>query len=115
MPFLCNRLDKEYLERRRDVPFLEQRPSLYLKRFYVATQPIEEPEDLADVATMIDLYDGWDTTMFASDWPHHDFDHPMKVDQVPMSDEQRRKVFGENALELLKIDAQGRRLNLQGS
>ena len=47
--------------------------------------------------------------MFASDWPHHDFDHPMKVDQIPMTDEQRRKLFGENALELFKIDSAGRR------
>jgi predicted TIM-barrel fold metal-dependent hydrolase len=112
MPYLMHRLDKEYLERRREVPFLEERPSHYLKRMYVATQPIEEPEDLGDLATLIDLYDGWDTTMFASDWPHHDFDHPMKIDQIPMTDEQRRKVFGGNALALLKVDAQGRRLNL---
>ena len=45
--------------------------------------------------------------MFASDWPHHDFDHPMKVDQVPMTDEQRRKVFGENALRLLQDRRRG--------
>jgi hypothetical protein len=25
MPFVCNRLDKEYLERRREVPFLTER------------------------------------------------------------------------------------------
>src|SRR5438045_1645563 len=39
MPFVCNRLDKEYLERRREVPFLTERPSHYVKRVYVATQP----------------------------------------------------------------------------
>ena len=47
MPFLCNRLDKEYLERRREVPFLTERPSHYVKRVYVATQPIEEPRAAA--------------------------------------------------------------------
>ena len=51
--------------------------------------------------------------MFASDWPHHDFDHPMKLDQIPMTSEQRRKLFSENALALLKIDAHGRRINLK--
>ena len=107
MPFLCNRLDKEYLERRREVPFLTERPSHYVKRIYVATQPIEEPERLRDIVTLMELYDGEDTTMFASDWPHHDFDHPMKLNQVPFSEEQRRKVFGENALALFGIDRDG--------
>lgn len=109
VPFLMNRLDKEYLEKRRDVPFLTERPSHYLKRYYYATQPIEEPEDLSDLAKVIELYDGADTTIFASDWPHHDFDHPMKVAQIPLAAETRRKVFGENALRLFGIDAKGRR------
>ena len=109
MPFVCNRLDKEYLERRREVPFLTERPSHYVKRIYVATQPVEEPERLRDLVTLMELYDGDDTTIYASDWPHHDFDHPMKLNQVPFSDDQRRKVFGENALELFRIDASGRR------
>ena len=114
MPFLCNRLDKEYLERRREVPFLTERPSHYLKRFYVATQPIEEPEDLGDIVKIVELFGGQDTVMYASDWPHHDFDHPMKVGQVPWDPETRRKVFGLNALELFGIDEAGRRLALAG-
>jgi predicted TIM-barrel fold metal-dependent hydrolase len=112
VPFLMWKLDKEYLERRRDVPFLEERPSHYLKRWFFATQPIEEPENLRELATLMELYDGENNTIFASDWPHHDFDHPMKVHQVPLSNEARRKVFGENALRLFKIDAEGNRLNL---
>jgi uncharacterized protein len=112
VPFLMWKLDKEYLERRREVPFLEERPSHYLKRWFFATQPIEEPENLRELATLMELYDGENNTIFASDWPHHDFDHPMKVHQVPLSNEARRKVFGENALRLFKIDAEGNRLNL---
>ena len=112
VPFLMNRMDKEYLERRREIPILEERPSHYMKRFYYATQPVEEPENLGDLVTLMNLYDGEDRTIFASDWPHHDFDHPSKVHQIPFSNEVRRKVFGENALKLFKIDAQGRRLNL---
>jgi predicted TIM-barrel fold metal-dependent hydrolase len=33
----------------------------------------------------------------------------MKLDQVPFDEEQRRRVFGENALELFGIDRTGRR------
>jgi predicted TIM-barrel fold metal-dependent hydrolase len=112
VPFLMQKLDKEYLEKRREVPFLQDRPSRYMKQFFYATQPIEEPEDLRDVATMVSLYQGEDSTVFASDWPHHDFDHPSKVYQVPFSEEVRRKIFGENALRLFRIDAQARRTNL---
>jgi predicted TIM-barrel fold metal-dependent hydrolase len=112
VPFLMWKLDKEYLERRRDVPFLEERPSHYLKKWFFATQPIEEPENPRELATLMELYDGENNTIFASDWPHHDFDHPMKVHQIPLSNEARRKVFGENALRLFKIDAEGNRLNL---
>lgn len=108
-----NRMDKEYLEHRREVPHLEHRPSHYLKKVYVATQPIEEPEDLGDLVSLVKLYDGEDTTIFASDWPHHDFDHPMKLQQVPFSPEVKRKIFGENALRLLNIDAQGQRLDIR--
>jgi predicted TIM-barrel fold metal-dependent hydrolase len=110
MPFVMTRLDKEYVEHRRDVPFLTERPSHYLRRFYVGTQPVEEPERRRDVLTLIELFDGQDTAIFASDWPHHDFDHPRKLDQVPLGPELRRKVFGENALRLFKIDSQGRRV-----
>jgi uncharacterized protein len=110
VPFLMNRLDKEYVERRREVPFLTERPSHYLKQWYYATQPIEEPDDLRDLALIIEAFDGEDRTVFASDWPHHDFDHPMKVAQIPLSNEARRKVLGENALRLFGIDRNGRRV-----
>jgi predicted TIM-barrel fold metal-dependent hydrolase len=110
MPWLMMRMDKEYLERRREVPFLREKPSHYLKQVYVCTQPIEEPDDLADLVKVIELFEGENTTMFASDWPHHDFDHPMKFAQVPFTDQVLRKVMGENALRFLNVDNTGRRL-----
>jgi predicted TIM-barrel fold metal-dependent hydrolase len=110
VPFLMNRLDKEYVERRREVPFLKERPSSYLKRWYYSTQPIEEPADLRQMALIIEAFDGEDSIVFASDWPHHDFDHPMKVDQIPLTPQVRRKIMGENALRLFKIDRTGKRL-----
>jgi predicted TIM-barrel fold metal-dependent hydrolase len=39
--------------------------------------------------------------VFASDWPHHDFDHPRAVFDLPMSDAMKRKVMGTNALALM--------------
>jgi hypothetical protein len=98
IPFILHRLDKEYIERRREVPFLQERPSHYIKRFFYGTQPIEEPERLGDIVKLYELFDGENQAMFASDWPHHDFDHPQHFFGLPFSPEGRRKIMGENAV-----------------
>src|SRR4029078_11582622 len=82
VPWIMLRMDKEFLERRRDVPFLKERPSHYVQQMYFATQPIEEPEHMKDMATLFSLFDAESHVLFASDWPHHDFDHPSKVLQI---------------------------------
>ena len=98
------RLDKEYSERRREVPYLSDRPSEYIKRQFVySTQPIEEPADMADVATLIRLFDGEDSVLYASDWPHHDFDHPRTVFNIPVPAEVKSKIMGENAIRFFKL------------
>lgn len=103
VPFMMYRLDKEFIERRREVPFLQERPSAYIRRFYYGTQPIEEPEPMRDLVTIFQLFGGEDNVMFASDWPHHDFDHPSKILQAPFSLEAKRKIMGENAVRFFNL------------
>jgi predicted TIM-barrel fold metal-dependent hydrolase len=80
------------------VPILERRPSEYLQeQFWVSTQPIEEPDDSADLVDTIRLV-GEDRIVYASDCPHHDFDHPKAILRLPMPAETKRKIIGENAL-----------------
>ncbi len=108
------RMDKYWNEYRRMVPFLEMRPSDYVKRqMWFATQPVEEPDNPADLVTTIKLYDGENRTLFASDWPHHDFDHPRSVLNLPMPPEMKRKIMGENALSLFKIPAPAQKISEQ--
>lgn len=104
VPWIANRLDKEYIERRREVPLLQERPSHYVRRFHYGTQPIEEPERAADVVKLFELFDGENRAMFASDWPHHDFDHPQHVFGLPFSPEARRKIMGENAIRFFGLE-----------
>ena len=104
VPFIANRLDKEYIERRREVPLLQERPSHTMRRFFYGTQPIEEPERRADVVALFELFDGENQAMFASDWPHHDFDHPRHVFALPFSAEARRKIMGLNAARFFGIE-----------
>jgi uncharacterized protein len=104
VPFIANRLDKEYVERRREVPLLQERPSRTMRRFFYGTQPIEEPERRADVVALFELFDGENQAMFASDWPHHDFDNPRHVFALPFSPEARRKIMGLNAARFFGIE-----------
>ena len=104
VPFIMWRLDKEYNEMRREVPFLEDRPSRYVRQMYFSTQPVEEPENPRHLAATIDVI-GDDHVLFASDWPHHDFDHPRQVFDLPLPIETKRRIMGENALRLFGIPA----------
>lgn len=103
VPFLINRLDKEYIERRREVPVLQEPPSHYISDFYFGTQPIEEPERRADIVALYELFNGAERAMFASDWPHHDFDHPRHVFGLPFSPEQKVNIMGANAARFLRL------------
>lgn len=105
VPFTMWRLDKEFHEYRSQAPLLEHPPSYYIRQFYFATQPIEEPERPQDLVTMLDLFDGAGRVLFASDWPHHDFDHPRQVFNVPFAEDVKRKIMGGNALALFGIEA----------
>jgi uncharacterized protein len=104
MPFLMMRLDKEFSERRRELPALKKRPSEYLRDVWIGTQPIEEPADRRDLLKVMELFDGENKLLFASDWPHHDFDHPQYVSGLPFTDEVRHKLMGLNAAELFGLD-----------
>ena len=104
VPFVANRLDKEYTERRREVPILQERPSHYMRRFFYGTQPIEEPEERLDLVKQFELFDGENQAMFASDWPHHDFDHTQFVFGLPFSREGRRKIMGLNAARFFGLE-----------
>jgi predicted TIM-barrel fold metal-dependent hydrolase len=97
-PYLMWRMDKYHHEYRRVVPVLERRPSDYMReQVWVSTQPIEEPDDPTHLVEAI-RHVGEDRIVFASDWPHHDFDHPRVIHRLPMPPELKRKILGENAL-----------------
>jgi predicted TIM-barrel fold metal-dependent hydrolase len=104
VPHAMMRLDRYWEEMRGDVPFLEERPSAYMRRqMFFATQPIEEPDPLRDMVDVLRIIDGHRTVLFASDYPHHDFDHPKKVFDIPLPPEVKRRIMAENALQLLGI------------
>lgn len=101
---LMLRLDWAWERQREELPLLTAPPSTYMRRnMFYATQPIEEPEALGDMAAVIRLIGGEDSVLFASDYPHHDFDHPKKVYDIPVPSEVKRRIMGENALRALGL------------
>ena len=103
MPPLGWRLDKNWKRLKDEVPHLKKAPSEYLREhFWVSTQPMEEseePEHLIDVMNWI----GWDKIMFATDYPHWDFDDPLQALPPTLDEAQRAKIFSGNAKALYGI------------
>ena len=104
MPSLGWRLDKNWKQLKAEVPHLKKAPSEYLRQhFWVSTQPMEEaeePEHLIDTMNWV----GWDRIMFASDYPHWDFDDPLLALPPNLDDDRRAKIFSENARALYRLD-----------
>lgn len=104
VPHAMLRMDRIWAEEREVVPLLAERPSAYMRRqMYYATQPIEEPEKLRDMADVIRIIGGEHSVLFASDFPHHDFDHPKKVFDIPVGPDAQRRIMGENGLAVLGL------------
>ena len=91
------RLDHQWERMRDEVPHLKRRPSEYLKsNFWFTTQPVDEPEKPEHLRDIIDWI-GWDRLLFASDYPHWDFDDPALAFRIRMSPAERRMLTVDNA------------------
>ena len=54
-------------------------PSEYIRdHFWLTTQPMEEPDDAAHLRDTIEWI-GWDRLLFATDYPHWDYDDPRQA------------------------------------
>jgi hypothetical protein len=102
------RLDHEYLMRVSEAPLLKRLPSEYIAEMHYTMQPME--------ATNLKLLEGTfeairaDTQLlYASDWPHWDFDVPAKVFDLPFLDERaKRNILGLNAARVFNLPVPAR-------
>ncbi|RIK38821.1 MAG: amidohydrolase [Chloroflexi bacterium] len=99
LPGLMWRLDAEWKALRSEVPWVTKRPSEYLRdHVRISSQPIERPEDDKQLLAMLDMLDAEHLLMFASDYPHWDFDSPTHAfPKLPQRMHDR--IFRENAAE----------------
>ena len=106
LPFLMQRLDHEYMMRSSEAPLLRKPPSEYIRECYFTSQPLEVPtHSLEPLKVAFDLINAETQLLFASDYPHWDFDLPSRVYDLPfLSDEAKRRILGKNAMELFRFD-----------
>lgn len=104
LPFLMQRLDHEYALRPSEAPLLKRKPSEYIADMYFTTQPLEVPEDLGVLEMTFAMLNAEDRLLYASDYPHWDFDLPARIYDLPfLSEEARRKILGGNAARLFGL------------
>jgi predicted TIM-barrel fold metal-dependent hydrolase len=103
VPALSWRMDKHWERMRKETPQVRRPPSEYVREhFWFTTQPIEEPENPADLAEIMDWV-GHERLMFSTDYPHWDFDDPHRALKVQLTEEQRGQMFRDNAKALYAL------------
>jgi len=99
-PSLAWRLDKAWQRLKSEVPHVKRPPSEYIsERVWWTTQPMEDPERREHLFELIDWI-GWDRLLFATDYPHWDYDDPSRVLPAGVSDANRDAFYLNNALQL---------------
>lgn len=103
VPFLMQRLDNEYLKRVSEAPLLKRRPSEYMREMFYTSHPLETTNSKALELTF-EMINAETQVLYASDWPHWDFDVPSTLFDLPfLSERARRNILGESALKLFKL------------
>lgn len=99
VPPMMWKMDLDWKGLRHQTPWVEKLPSEYLKdHIRFSTQPMEEPADPNALELLVKWMAGERTLMFATDYPHWDWDDPEQC-FVGFPDDMRRRIFAENAIE----------------
>ena len=104
LPPLLWRLDASWRRLREEVPQLHRPPSEYVREHvWLTTQPIEEPHRPEQFHQLLEQLDMDDRLMFATDYPHWDFDAPDQALPPRLAPELERKIMADNARALYRL------------
>src|SRR5262249_16920895 len=102
-PFLMQRLDHEYLMRVSEAPLLKRLPSEYIREMFFTMQPMETT-NLKLLEGTFDAIRADTQLLYASDWPHWDFDVPARLFDLPFLDDRaKRNILGYNAARVFNL------------
>ena len=109
IPFLMQRLDHEYQMRSCEAPLLKKLPSEYMREMFYTSQPLEKT-NLKLLQASMDAFNADTQLLYASDWPHWDFDPPRAITTLPFLNEQaKRNILGLNAARIFNLDVKRKR------
>jgi predicted TIM-barrel fold metal-dependent hydrolase len=91
------RMDKEWRNLRRTVPWVKRAPSAYVREHMRLTiQPLDAPDSYQQLGEVIDQLGSEDVLLYASDYPHVHPSNPLDVlEQLPPT--LARKIASDNA------------------
>jgi predicted TIM-barrel fold metal-dependent hydrolase len=104
LPPLMWRLDAAFRRLRAETPHLKRLPSEYIREhFWITTQPMEEPTKPAQFHELLEELGMSDRLIFATDYPHWDFDAPDQAFPVRLDPALERRIMADNAKALYKF------------
>ena len=104
VPFIMQRLDHEFMMRVCEAPMLKRPPSEYIREMYLH-QPAAGAQQPEAAEATFDAMKAETQLLFASDWPHWDFDPPSSITTIPFLTEQaKRNILGLNAARVFNLD-----------
>jgi predicted TIM-barrel fold metal-dependent hydrolase len=105
IPFMMQRLDHEYMLRISEAPLLKKLPSEYMQDMYYASQPMERVGNEELLPATFRAIKADTQLLFATDYPHWDFDLPSTVYDLPfLGEQQKRNILGGNAAKLFGLE-----------
>jgi predicted TIM-barrel fold metal-dependent hydrolase len=106
LPAYLWRLDKDWKGIRREVPWVDRRPSeLLAERLRLSIEPLHVPQDLHQLDDVLGMFDWASMLMFASDHPHDHGDGAQRF-LARLSEAERDAVMGANAAAHYRLGTQ---------
>jgi len=104
LPFLMQGLDDQFLMRRSEAPLLKNLPSEYMNtNCFYTSQPLEQSNKKA-VETTFELVKAKTQLLFATDWPHFDFNSPRTIYDMSLFERKsKRRLLDLNAARLFGL------------
>jgi predicted TIM-barrel fold metal-dependent hydrolase len=105
VPHVLWRMDQNWRNFRREVPWLEKEPSKYLiEHVRFTSQPVEEPEKSKYLMQILEMIHAEKTLVFSTDYPHWDNDFPEQT-STSLPESLKQRIFYDNAAELFGLQA----------
>jgi predicted TIM-barrel fold metal-dependent hydrolase len=103
VPHVLWRMDQNWRNFRREVPWLEKEPSKYvLDHVRFTSQPVEEPEKSKFQMQIFEMIHAEKTLVFSTDYPHWDNDFP-DTTFTSLPEDLKQRIFYDNAAELFNL------------